>query len=119
MSALPSLDPAAIASLTQFRLADPGKREWETSRTGYLNWAVGQLLERARRMEEEEESGKEGGEGRRDSALDAMAARAGEVGRAEDLKRALEATESVRDSLKNVGNISVIEDDSMAVDDDR
>ncbi|THG96909.1 hypothetical protein EW145_g7696, partial [Phellinidium pouzarii] len=29
-------------------LPDPSKRLWETSRTGYVNWAVGQLVARAK-----------------------------------------------------------------------
>jgi kinetochore protein Mis12/MTW1 len=48
---LPELDPTSIAELTQFQLTDLGKRQWETSKTGFLNWAVDQLVARVRLQE--------------------------------------------------------------------
>ena len=41
---LPVLDAEERAALLQMALTEPGKRKWETSKTGYLNWAVSQLL---------------------------------------------------------------------------
>jgi kinetochore protein Mis12/MTW1 len=32
-------------------LTDPGKRQWERSKTGYRNWAVDQLVARVRRQD--------------------------------------------------------------------
>lgn len=93
VSALPPLDPATIASLSQVRLLDPGKREWETSKTGYLNWAVGQLLEKAK-----EEGGAAG-----TSGVDGLAAKVKDVGAAGQLRAAAEATEQVETDLHAVG----------------
>jgi kinetochore protein Mis12/MTW1 len=44
VSSLPPSDP----ELSQLLLHDPGKRQWEISRTGYLNWAAAQLMNRVR-----------------------------------------------------------------------
>lgn len=44
VSSLPPLDPTAP---TVQPLPDPSKRPWETSKAGYLNWAVGQLVSRS------------------------------------------------------------------------
>ncbi|THU91635.1 Mis12-domain-containing protein [Dendrothele bispora CBS 962.96] len=44
---LPPLGPETIAALTQIPMTEPGKRQWETSKAGYLNWAVNQLLQRS------------------------------------------------------------------------
>ena len=41
MVSLPPLDPDAN-SMPQ--ATEPGKRQWETNKTGYASWAVGQLL---------------------------------------------------------------------------
>ncbi|KAI0058506.1 Mis12-domain-containing protein [Artomyces pyxidatus] len=38
-------------------LPDPGKRQWETGKAGYLNWAIAQLLSRAKRMDAQEGEG--------------------------------------------------------------
>jgi kinetochore protein Mis12/MTW1 len=84
LAALPPMDSAAIAALTQFQLTEPGKRQWETSHTGYLNWAVGQLLERAA----------EHGRWKR-AAVGGMDAGVAAVGSA-DLRAALAATESLK-----------------------
>ena len=66
-----------------------GKRPWETSKTGYVAWAVEQLMERAKERARGEPG--EGGafsEGRAEVA--ATAERTKAVGRVGDLKRALE-----------------------------
>ncbi|KAH8112915.1 Mis12 protein-domain-containing protein [Phellopilus nigrolimitatus] len=44
-AALPHLDGAVAGTLP---LADPSKRLWETGRTGYINWAVGQLIAKSK-----------------------------------------------------------------------
>lgn len=76
VSTLPRHDPASF----QLPLPDPGKRPWETSKTGYLNWAVGQLLVRG--------GGANGIQG--SSVVGKTAEGAYGVGRSEDLKAALE-----------------------------
>lgn len=43
-SSLPPLTPESTAALTQLPLPDPGKRPWELSRAGYMDWATKQLL---------------------------------------------------------------------------
>jgi kinetochore protein Mis12/MTW1 len=85
-SRLPPLDPTAIAELTQFRLTDPGKREWETSRTGYLNWAIARLIARTN----------EQGAGTTSAVGDA-AMKAAEVANPQVIRAALEATEEILD----------------------
>ncbi|KAI0718902.1 Mis12 protein-domain-containing protein [Cerioporus squamosus] len=66
----------------------PGKRPWETSKTGYVNWAVDQLMQRAK-----EKAKGEAGEGATfaegSSAVGATAATAYDVARAEDVKAIL------------------------------
>jgi len=76
VSTLPPHDPMSF----QLPLPDPGKRPWETSKTGYLNWAVGQLLVRGA-----------GASGKGSSAVGKAAEGAYEVGKSEDVKAALEA----------------------------
>ncbi|GLB39402.1 putative mis12 protein [Lyophyllum shimeji] len=85
VSSLPPLDPSILASLSH---AEPGKRPWETSTTGYKNWAVAQLLDR-------EESAGAGGR----SVVDTLGERVGEVGSAEQLRKAVEAVDGVRTDL--------------------
>ncbi|KAF5380133.1 hypothetical protein D9615_006230 [Tricholomella constricta] len=84
-AALPPLDASAMALLSH---ADPGKRQWETSNTGYKNWAIAQLLSKA-------ELGHADG-------LDTSMNRAGEVGGAEQLRAAVEAMDDVRMGLDAV-----------------
>jgi kinetochore protein Mis12/MTW1 len=100
VSSLPPLEPAVIASLTQFQLTDPGKRQWETSKSGYLNWAVGQLLSKARREEDDEiASG--------NSAVTAsITASLEDIGTATDLRAALDAIKDLRQSFGMVQNVS-------------
>ncbi|KAG6917760.1 hypothetical protein DXG01_001165 [Tephrocybe rancida] len=89
VAALPPLDTSTVATLSH----DPGKRQWESSTTGYKNWAVAQLLDRA-------ESG--GPEGR--SVVDTLMARVHEVGRTEQLRTAVEAMGGVRADLDAVNS---------------
>ncbi|KAJ7902976.1 Mis12 protein-domain-containing protein [Mycena leptocephala] len=48
VSTLPELEPATISALSQFRLSGAGKRQWEMGKTGYINWAISQLLVKAK-----------------------------------------------------------------------
>ncbi|KAH9930420.1 Mis12 protein-domain-containing protein [Epithele typhae] len=93
VSALPPLDPASLEPTHP--VTEPGKRPWETSQTGYLAWAVEQLMEHAKERAREEGGNREArgsakvfGEGRAEVA--AAAARAYGVGSAEDLKASIE-----------------------------
>jgi kinetochore protein Mis12/MTW1 len=76
VSTLPPHDPESF----QLPLPDPGKRPWETSKTGYLNWAVGQLLVRGG-----------GASGKGSSTVGKAAESAYDVGKSEDVKAALVA----------------------------
>ncbi|KAG6829083.1 hypothetical protein H0H92_005794 [Tricholoma furcatifolium] len=87
VTALPPLEASSLISLRH----GPGKRLWETGRTGYKDWAVGQLLARA-------ESGDAGGK----SVVDTLMEHAHEVGRAEQLRTAVEAMGGVKDDLDAV-----------------
>lgn len=90
VSALPPADPLDPLDLA----TEPGKRPWETSKTGYLNWAVGQLMARAKERARGELVGGDGdgaafAEG--SAEVGAAVGAAYGVGRAEDVKAALEA----------------------------
>ena len=50
---LESLEPAVMASLAQAPQPEAGKRPWEASKTGYLNWVVAKLVEKARMLRHE------------------------------------------------------------------
>ncbi|KAG6841611.1 hypothetical protein C0991_009036 [Blastosporella zonata] len=95
IAALPPLDTSTVTSLSH----DPGKRQWETSATGYKNWAVAQLLDKA-------ESGGAGAK----SVVDTLMERVHEVGRAEQLRTAVEAMGGVRADLDAVDSSK---DDAM------
>ncbi|KAI0259079.1 Mis12 protein-domain-containing protein [Gloeopeniophorella convolvens] len=47
ISALAQLEPVNA----DIKLPEPGKREWETGKAGYLNWANAQLVQRAKQMD--------------------------------------------------------------------
>ncbi|KAF5318496.1 hypothetical protein D9619_011034 [Psilocybe cf. subviscida] len=94
---LNTIDVPARAPSAQ---ADPGKRQWETSRTGYLSWAVGRLVERAEGTADasganmdEMGAGVTGGAGK--AAVDAAEAGTADVGTSAELQRALAAVEAV------------------------
>ncbi|KIK71376.1 hypothetical protein GYMLUDRAFT_33529 [Collybiopsis luxurians FD-317 M1] len=87
VSKLPPLDPALIATIPA---PEPGKRDWETSKAGYTNWAASQLLARARADENATTSS---------SAVDRMIRNMGDI---DQLRKAVEITESVRTGLQDV-----------------
>ena len=65
VSALPPADSLESMGSASAPTTEPGKRPWETSKTGYLNWAVGQLMERAKEKARGEKGGEGEGGGRR------------------------------------------------------
>lgn len=83
VSSLPPLEP----SFGLVDLTESGKRQWETSKSGYVNWAVGRMLE------------KSDAEGR---GVDKVENLASEIGREEDLKSARRAVGIVKDRLDTV-----------------
>lgn len=86
-SSLEPLDAATLSTLTQVELSEPGKRPWESTKSGYLKWATERLIATAKE--------REGGINEVTSLVD----HAEQIGRAERLKKALEVAESVRESL--------------------
>jgi len=72
-------------------LSEPGKRQWETNKTGYMNWVLGRLLTKG--------AAKEGlGHG----AVDKVDLAASEVGTGEELRRALGAVGALKRDLAAV-----------------
>ncbi|KAF9044611.1 Mis12-domain-containing protein, partial [Hymenopellis radicata] len=90
VSQLPELDPETPQTLAQLQLADPGKQKWETSKEGYLSWAVEQLLAR--------------GEGA--SEIGEIRSRESDIGTAEQLKQMLKGFELAKGVRKSLGNSS-------------
>ncbi|KAJ3564765.1 hypothetical protein NP233_g8081 [Leucocoprinus birnbaumii] len=90
-SSLDPLDPTTIATLTQVELTEPGKRPWESTKSGYLKWATERLVERTQ---------KQNGE---NSEIANLAGHVEQVGQAERLRKAIEVTENVRQSLGGEG----------------
>lgn len=43
---LPELGTSTGSALAQLRMTEPGRRLWETSKSGYFKWAIQQLLAR-------------------------------------------------------------------------
>ena len=87
LSSLPPPEtlPAAVD------LSEPGKRQWETSKTGYMNWALGRLLVKG--------GAKEGvGHG----AVDKIDQAASEIGTGEELRSALHAVGAIKRDLAAV-----------------
>ena len=67
---------------------DPGKRQWETNKSGYVNWAVDRLLAK-------------GGADRGGSrAVDNLETAAEELGTAQELRAALAAVGDVKADLE-------------------
>ncbi|KAI0634690.1 Mis12-domain-containing protein [Trametes polyzona] len=95
VASLPPLDPSS-AVLEPGAAPEPGKRPWETSKTGYLNWAVEQLMQRAKERAKSEPGGSPFGEG--SSAVGAAAAAAYEVGEAQDVRALLEREQKGADA---------------------
>ncbi|KAJ7654736.1 Mis12 protein-domain-containing protein [Mycena rosella] len=54
VSTLPALEPATMSALTQLRRSEAGKRQWEMGKAGYMDWAISQLVLKAK-----EEGGEE------------------------------------------------------------
>jgi kinetochore protein Mis12/MTW1 len=97
LSSLPPLDP----SFGSVDLTESGKRQWEPSKSGYLNWAVGRLLVK-------------GGE------MDKVENLTLEIGRGEDLRRALDAVDVAKGKLNTlVGQQHAKDQDELVNDDDR
>ena len=94
LSSLPPLEP----SLGSVDLTEPGKRQWEPSKSGYLNWAVGRLLAKGEAMDKLE-----------NSTL--------EIGVGEDLRRTLVTVDGKLNAL--VGQQRARDYDEGRVDDDR
>ena len=93
LSSLPPLHPSVD-------FTEPGKRQWEPSKSGYLNWAVGRLLVKGEAMDKLENSTLETGSG-------------------EDLRHALHAVDIAKGELNAlVGQQHVEDHDERAVDDD-
>lgn len=86
-SSLEPLDAATVSTLTQVELSEPGKRPWESTKSGYLKWATERLLAKAKEQE--------GRSGEVTNLVDRM----DQVGRAERLRKAIEVTENARESL--------------------
>ncbi|KAJ7596725.1 Mis12-domain-containing protein [Mycena floridula] len=78
VAGLSALDPATVSALSQFQMTERGKRLWETSKTGYLKWSVGQLLARA------------SGDGEDSSRVEEIRRNAEGIGKAVELKETLE-----------------------------
>ena len=96
LSSLPPLEP----SFGSVNLTEPGKRQWEPSKSGYLNWAVGRLLVKNEAMDKVE-----------NSTL--------EIGSGEDLRHALRAVDVARGKLNTlVGQQRATDHDERVVDDD-
>ncbi|PCH44640.1 hypothetical protein WOLCODRAFT_105424 [Wolfiporia cocos MD-104 SS10] len=85
VSSLPSIDPSAPPE--QSSQPEPGKRQWETSKRGYINWAIEQLMMRAKDQVMGNGTVSEGS-----SAIGATASAAYSVGSAQDIQAVLENT---------------------------
>lgn len=81
-----SLSP--MDSSVPITLVDPGKQPWETSKTGYANWAVGQLVKRTK-MGPGEPSEKG------NSRFDVLSAKVQEIGDADELRGLVSVSENV------------------------
>jgi len=87
LSSLPPLEtlPTAVD------LSEPGKRQWETSKTGYMNWVLGRLLVKG-----------ETKEGMGHGAVDKIDLTASEIGTGEELRCALNAVGAIKRDLAAV-----------------
>ena len=50
---LPMLEPITVSSVVYAPRPEAGRRSWETSKTGYVNWTVAKLIEKAKDAEKE------------------------------------------------------------------
>ena len=93
VASLPQIDPSSTAP-EHLAAPEPGKRLWETSKTGYLNWAVEQLMRRT----------KDQNKGEGSSTVGAAAEAAYAVGTAEDVKAFLQASNEGRARSQPAGD---------------
>lgn len=84
VTSLPPHDPSSAVEQLAMPLPEPGKRLWETNKTGYMNWAIEQLLTRT----------KERDQGTSSSAVGTVVAATSSVGRAEDVKATVQSLTS-------------------------
>lgn len=92
--------PPLETSFGSVDLTEPGKRQWEPSKSGYLNWAVGRLLQKGEAMDNVEHS-------------------AMEIGSGEDLRHALRAFDVAKGKLDTlVGQQHTKDHDERGVEDD-
>jgi len=84
MSSLPRPD----ALLATVDLSEPGKQQWETNKTGYMNWVLGRLLTKGAAKE-----------GMGHEAVDKVDLAASEVGTKEELWHALDAVGAMKRDL--------------------
>ncbi|KAF9234037.1 Mis12-domain-containing protein [Melanogaster broomeanus] len=82
ISSLPPLTPESTATLTQLPLADPGKRPWETSKTGYFDWATKQVLAKVKQQNQ----------GAGDTAIGALVESSGAITSTQDMKALVETS---------------------------
>jgi kinetochore protein Mis12/MTW1 len=75
ISSLPPLDIQPTVNLTE-----PGKRQWEINQTGYVNWALQQLLAKGKV-----------GESDGHATVDKLDAAAAEIATGEELQRSLDS----------------------------
>jgi len=87
---LSSLPPPETLPAT-VDLSEPGKRQWETNKTGYMNWVLGRLLTKSATKE-----------GMGHGAVDKLDSAASEVGTGEELRRALDAVGGMKRDLAAV-----------------
>lgn len=88
VASLPPHDPSA--DILTVPPAEPGKRPWETSRIGYLNWAIEQLLSRAKERDQSS------------AAVGTAANAAFSIGKPEDVKAAVEAAMPVAEGEESM-----------------
>jgi len=90
-----SLPPEDLTTIAQLHAPpDPTRRPWETSQRGYLHWAVGKLVERARNEHKSMGAGQ--------SAVGLAADMAQSVGRVADLRRVLSTMEDEEDDMSQI-----------------
>ncbi|KAG1849172.1 Mis12-domain-containing protein [Suillus subalutaceus] len=85
ISSLPPLTPEAVAAFSQSPLADPGKRPWEVSKMGYLDWASKQVLAKAQQSD--------GGAG--SSVVGSLVESTAAVAKTQDLRRLIEVNSAL------------------------
>ncbi|KAH9480239.1 Centromere protein mis12 [Psilocybe cubensis] len=100
MSSLPPTDTITPPTSSAGTTTEVGKRQWETSHTGYVNWALSRLVSRTARSGTSTVDG--GGGGASTVAVDRLDAMASEIGTGDSLRRALEAVGNVDQALSQV-----------------